>query len=53
MVYGNASYDYPFPLSYDHARVRVPVRDTHAQMMVDYGAAHLDLSQTTVLALDL
>jgi hypothetical protein len=51
MVYENASYDCPSPLSDD--RVRVHVRDTHAQMMVDYEVAHLDLSQTTVLALAL
>lgn len=53
MVYENASYDCPSPLSDDHVRVHVHVRDTHAQMMVDYDVAHLDLSQTTVLALAL
>ena len=48
MVYENASYDYPFPLSDDH--VRVHVHDTHAQMMMGYDVAHLNLSQTTVPA---
>ena len=47
MVYENASYDYPSPLSDDP--VRVHDRDIHAQMTMDYDVAHLDLSQTTVL----
>lgn len=51
MVYENASYDCPSPLSDVH--VHVHVRDTHAQMMTDYDVAHLDLSQTTALALAL
>ena len=49
MVYENASYDCPSPLSDD--RVHDHDRDTHAKRMMGYDVAHPDLSQTMVLVL--
>lgn len=52
MVYESASYDYPSPVSYDD-HVHVRGHGTQAPMMLNYDVAHLDLSQTTALVLDL